>query len=88
MEKLLSYSLYLLFNSYGIYLFASPLKSIFTIISQHASDKENSVKNSDKSLSGKSDEREVKICKNGFFTLHPSFFILRKVKFLTLIPYI
>ena len=64
MEKLLSYSLYLLFNSYVIYLFASPLRSIFTIISQHAFDKENSVKNSDKNLSGKSDEREVKLCKN------------------------
>ena len=64
MEKLLSSSLYLLFNSYGIYLFASPLKSIFTIISQHAFDKENNVKNPDKCLSGKSDKREVKICKS------------------------
>ena len=88
MEKLLSSSLYLLFNSYDAYPFASPLKSIFTIISQHAFDKENSVKNSDKNLSGKSDEREVKICKNRFFALHSSFFILRKLRFLTLIPYL
>ena len=64
MEKLLSSSLYLLFNSYDVYPFASPLKSFFTIISQHAFDKENNVKNSDKNLSGKSDEREVKICKS------------------------
>ena len=64
MEKLLSSSLYLLFNSYDAYPFASPLKSIFTIISQHAFDKENNVKNSDKNLSGKSDEIEVKICKS------------------------
>ena len=29
-----------------------------------------------KSLSGKSDEREVKLCKKQLFTLHPSFLIL------------
>ena len=61
MEKLLSYSLYLLFNSYGIYLFASPLKSIFTIVSQRVSDEENNIKYLNKNLSGKSDEIEVKI---------------------------
>ena len=61
MEKLLSSSLYLLFNSYDAYPFASPLKSIFTIISQHASDKGNNIKYLDKMLSGKSDEIEVKI---------------------------
>ena len=33
------------------------------------------MKDFDKNLSGKSDEREVKICKNGGFTLYPSFFI-------------
>ena len=58
MEKLLSYSLYLLFNSYGIYLFASPLKSIFTIVSQCVFGEENNIKYLDKMLSGKSDERE------------------------------
>jgi len=42
----------------------------------------------DKNLSGKSDEREVKICKNRDSTLHPSFFILRKLRFLTPIPYL
>ena len=41
------------------------------------------VKELDKNLSGKSDEREVKICKNRFFTLHSSFFILRKLSFRT-----
>ena len=46
------------------------------------------VKKPDKNLSGKSDEREVKICKNRFFTLHSSFFILRKLRFLTPIPYL
>jgi len=35
--------------------------------------------NPDKILSGKSDEREVKICKNRFFTLHSSFFISREL---------
>ena len=39
------------------------------------------MKDFDKTLSGKSGEREVKICKNSFFTLHPSFFILRKTSF-------
>ena len=39
------------------------------------------VKELDKNLSGKSGEREVKICKNRFFILHPSFFILRKIRF-------
>ena len=34
-----------------------------------------------KNLSGKSDEREVKLCKNRLLTLHPSFFILRKTSF-------
>ena len=34
------------------------------------------INNIDKNLSGKSDEREVKICKNRLFTLHSSFFIL------------
>ena len=42
----------------------------------------------DKSLSGKSDEREVKICENQLFTLHPSFFIFPSLRFLTLIPYL
>ena len=41
------------------------------------------INNIDKNLSGKSDEREVKICKNGLFTLHSSFFILWKVSFHT-----
>ena len=41
------------------------------------------VKNLDKNLSRKSDEREVKNCKNRFFTLHSSFFILRKLSFRT-----
>ena len=36
----------------------------------------NNMKIPDKNLSGKSDEREVKICKNRFFTLHSLFFIL------------
>ena len=35
----------------------------------------------DKNLSGKSDEREVKLCKNRFFALHSIFFILRKLRF-------
>ena len=39
------------------------------------------INNIDKNLSGKSDEREVKMCKNGLFTLHSSFFILWKVSF-------
>ena len=39
------------------------------------------MKNSDKNLSRKSDEIEVKICKNRFFPLHSSFFILRKHSF-------
>ena len=34
------------------------------------------VNNLDKNLSGKSGEREVKNCKNRFFTLQSSFFIL------------
>ena len=37
------------------------------------------VKELDKSLSGKSDEREVKMCKNRFSTLYSSFFILREL---------
>ena len=41
------------------------------------------INNIDKNLSGKSDEREVKMCKNGLFTLHPSFFILWKISFHT-----
>ena len=41
------------------------------------------VKNLDKNLSRKSDEREVKNCKNRFFTLHSSFFILRELSFRT-----
>ena len=41
------------------------------------------VNNLDKNLSGKSDEREVKNCKNCFFTLHPSFLIFRKLSFRT-----
>ena len=36
-----------------------------------------------KNLSGKSDEREVKMCKKRLFTLHPSFFILWKISFHT-----
>ena len=39
------------------------------------------VKNPDKNLSGKRDEREVKICKNQFFTLHSSFFIFPSLRF-------
>ena len=34
-----------------------------------------------KNLSGKSDEREVKMYKKRLFTLHPLFFILRKTNF-------
>ena len=41
------------------------------------------MKNPDKNLSGKSDEREVKKCKTWFFTLHSSFLILRKHSFHT-----
>ena len=41
----------------------------------------NNMKIPDKNLSGKSDEREVKICKNQFFTLHSSSFISRKHSF-------
>ena len=37
----------------------------------------------DKNLSGKSDEREVKLCKTWFFTLHSSFFISWKLSFHT-----
>ena len=37
------------------------------------------VKELDKSLSGKSGEIEVKICKSRFFILHSSFFILREL---------
>ena len=41
------------------------------------------MKNPDKILSGKSDEREVKKCKSWFFTLHSLFFISRKTSFRT-----
>ena len=41
------------------------------------------INNIDKNLSGKSDEREAKMCKNRLFTLHSSFFILWKVSFHT-----
>jgi hypothetical protein len=44
------------------------------------------VKELDKNLSGKSDEREVKICKNWLFTLHSLFFILRKTSFCSAKP--
>ena len=37
----------------------------------------------DKNLSGKSDEREVKICKNRFFAFHTSCFISLKTSFRT-----
>ena len=37
----------------------------------------------DKNLSGKSDEREVKMCKNWLFTLHSLFFISLKTSFRT-----
>ena len=37
------------------------------------------MKKTDKQLSGKSDEIEVKKCKNRFFTLHSPFFILREL---------
>jgi len=47
---------------------------------------ENNMKNPDKKLSGKSGEREVKNCKRRFFTLHSSFFILRKHSFHTAKP--
>ena len=43
----------------------------------------STVKYPDKNLSGKSDEREVKMCKSGFFTLHSSSPILRKHSFHT-----
>jgi len=43
----------------------------------------NNMKNPDKKLSGKSDEREVKMCKNRFFTLHSSFFIFPLLSFRT-----
>jgi len=36
-----------------------------------------------KNLSGKSDERDVKLCKTWFFTLHSSFFISWKLSFHT-----
>ena len=41
------------------------------------------INNIDKNLSGKSDEREVKICIIRLFTLHSLFFILRKTSFRT-----
>ena len=41
------------------------------------------MKNPDKNLSGKRDEREVKLCKFRFFTLHSSFFVLGKLSFRT-----
>ena len=45
-------------------------------------------KKTQQNLVGKSDEREVKICKSRFFALHSQFFILRKLRFLTPIPYL
>jgi len=39
------------------------------------------MKKPDKNLSGKSDEIEVKKCKNRFFTLHSSFFIFPSLSF-------
>ena len=39
------------------------------------------MKNPDKNLSGKMHEREVKLCKNHFFTLHSSFFIFPSLRF-------
>ena len=44
------------------------------------------INNIDKNLSGKSDEREVKMCKNWLFTLHSLFFISRKTSFRTAKP--
>ena len=44
------------------------------------------INNIDKNLSGKSDEREVKICIIRLFTLHSSFFILRKTSFCSAKP--
>jgi hypothetical protein len=41
------------------------------------------VNNLDKNLSGKSGERDVKLCKTWFFILYSSFFILRKLSFRT-----
>ena len=41
------------------------------------------INNIDKNLSGKSDEIDVKKCKNWFFTLHSLFFISRKTSFRT-----
>ena len=43
----------------------------------------NIMKEFDKNLSGKSDEREVKLCKTWFFTLHSSFFIFPSLSFRT-----
>ena len=44
------------------------------------------VNNLDKNLSGKSGERDVKLCKTWFFILYSSFFILRKHSFRTAKP--
>ena len=44
------------------------------------------INNIDKNLSGKSDEREVKMCKNWLFTLHSLFFISRKTSFCSAKP--
>ena len=44
------------------------------------------INNIDKNLSGKSDEREVKICIIRLFTLHSLFFILRKTSFCSAKP--
>ena len=45
--------------------------------------KRNIMKEFDKNLSGKSDEREVKMCKTWFFILYSSFFIFWKLSFRT-----
>jgi len=42
---------------------------------------ENNMKNPDKNLSGKRDEREVKLCKNRFFIHYSSFFIFPSLRF-------
>ena len=44
------------------------------------------INNIDKNLSGKSDEREVKMCIIRLFTLHSLFFISRKTSFCSAKP--
>ena len=65
-------------SPYGLY--ASPSKEKWC---QRSFFRWKNMKNPDKTLSGKSDEREVKKCKTRFFTLHSLFFILWKHSFRT-----